>query len=107
MLFIGIIIFYGNHRNPHLIDILFQIASITYGPLLGLFAFGIISKRKVKDRFVPVVCILAPLVCFVLSNNSQEWFNYSFDFELLLLNGFLTYMGLFAISSKQQGIKSK
>lgn len=107
LLFIGIIIFYGNHRNPHLIDILFQVASITYGPLLGLFAFGIISKRKVKDRFVPVVCILAPLVCFVLSNNSQEWFNYSFDFELLLLNGFLTYMGLFAISSKQKGIKSK
>ncbi len=107
LLFIGIIIFYGNHRNPHLIDILFQVASITYGPLLGLFAFGIISKRKVKDKFVPVVCILAPLLCFVLSNNSQEWFNYSFDFELLLLNGFLTYMGLFAISSKQQEEKSK
>jgi Na+/proline symporter len=102
LLFVGIIIFYEHHRSAHLIDILFQIASITYGPLLGLFAFGLIMKRTVNDKFVPLVCILSPVICFVLSQNSKTWFNYSFDFELLLLNGFLTFSGLFLISKKEQ-----
>ena len=101
LLFIGIVIFYNYHQNKHLIDILFQIASITYGPLLGLFAFGLITKRKVKDRLVPVVCILSPIICFVLSRYSPQWFGYSFDFELLLLNGMLTFLGLFFVSKFQ------
>jgi len=101
LLFIGIIIFYNYHQDEHLIDILYQVASITYGPLLGLFAFGFITKRKVKDRFVPIICILAPTICFILSQNSKEWFNYSFDFELLLLNGLLTFLGLLLVSRKQ------
>lgn len=100
LLFVGIIIFYKHHRTPYLIDILFQIASITYGPLLGLFAFGLIMKRKINDKLVPLICILAPVICFILSQNSQQWFHYSFDFELLLLNGILTFIGLFIISKK-------
>lgn len=102
LIFVSIIIFYGNHRDPHLIDILYQIASITYGPLLGLFVFGILTKRQVKDKFAPIVCILSPVICFILSNNSQQWFNYSFDFELLVLNGFLTFLGLLAISKRNK-----
>ncbi|MDR0789484.1 MAG: sodium:solute symporter [Bacteroidales bacterium] len=102
VLFVAVIIFYFHHQNKHLIDILYQVASITYGPLLGLFAFGLVSKRKVKDKFVPCVCLLSPLICFILSQNSLQWFNYSFDFELLLLNGLLTYGGLLLISHKQQ-----
>ena len=102
LIFVGVIIFYGNHRDPHLIDILYQIASITYGPLLGLFVFGILTKRQVIDKFVPIVCVLSPLICFILSNNSQEWFNYSFDFELLVLNGLITFLGLLAISKKKE-----
>ena len=102
LIFVGVITFYGNHRDPHLIDILYQIASITYGPLLGLFVFGILTKRQVKDKFVPIVCILSPVICFILSNNSQQWFNYSFDFELLVLNGLLTFLGLLAISKRNK-----
>jgi len=101
LLFVGIIIFYKYHQNKHLIDILYQIASITYGPLLGLFAFGFITKRKVNDRLVPLVCLLAPIICFVLNLNSKAWFNYSFDFELLLLNGLLTFLGLLAVSGRR------
>jgi Na+/proline symporter len=98
LLFIGIVIFYNYHKNKYLIDILFQISSITYGPLLGLFAFGFLTKRKVRDRFVPVVCILSPIICFILNRYSAQWFGYSFDFELLLLNGLLTFLGLLSIS---------
>lgn len=102
ILFTIVIIFYYHNKNEHLIDILYQVASITYGPLLGLFAFGLSNKRVVNDKLVPFICILAPIVCFVLNNNSKLWFNYSFDFELLLLNGLLTYIGLFIISKKQK-----
>jgi Na+/proline symporter len=100
VLFVGIVIFYNYHKNKHLIDVLFQIASITYGPLLGLFAFGFITKRKVKDRLVPVICVLSPIICFILNLYSKDWFGYSFDFELLLLNGLLTFVGLLFISRK-------
>ncbi|MDO5760190.1 MAG: sodium:solute symporter [Bacteroidota bacterium] len=102
LLFTLVIIFYYHNKNEHLIDILYQIASITYGPLLGLFAFGLSNKRKVNDKLVPLICILAPAICFVLNNNSKLWFNYSFDFELLLLNGLLTYLGLWFISRKEK-----
>lgn len=102
LLFTVVIIFYYHNKNEHLIDILYQVASITYGPLLGLFAFGLSNKRVVNDKLVPLICILAPIICFVLNNNSKSWFNYSFDFELLPLNGLLTYIGLFLISKKQK-----
>ena len=69
---------------------------------LGLFVFGILTKRQVKDKFVPIVCVLSPVICFILSNNSQQWFNYSFDFELLVLNGLLTFLGLLAISKRNK-----
>ena len=100
VLFTLIIIFYYHNQNEHLIDILYQVASITYGPLLGLFFFGLTTKRVVKDKLVPVICVAAPVICFVLNNNSEVWFNYQFDFELLLLNGLLTYSGLYLISKK-------
>ena len=101
LLFVGVIIFYYRHQNQHLIDILYQVASITYGPLLGLFAFGLLTKTRVKDKYVPIVCLLAPIICFVLSVNSKAWFNYSFDFELLLLNGFITFIGLMLIRERK------
>ena len=100
LLFTLIIIFYYHNQNEHLIDILYQVASITYGPLLGLFFFGLATKRRVADKYVPFVCIAAPVICFVLNNNSVQWFNYSFDFELLVLNGLLTFAGLMLISKK-------
>jgi len=68
---------------------LFTIAGYTYGPLLGLYAFGLFTKLKVRDRWVPIVCIASPLICWVLKT-----YLYSFGFELLLVNGAITFIGL-------------
>ena len=82
------------------IDLFYRIASFTYGPLLGLFAFGILSKRRVNDRFVPVV-LVAPIVSFVLDHFAPQLFGgYTFGFEILLLNAGLTMLGLLVISER-------
>ncbi|MDZ4750404.1 MAG: sodium:solute symporter [Flavobacteriales bacterium] len=90
-------------NNDAIINTILAIAGYTYGPLLGLFAFGLFTKRNVRDKIVPVVCLIAPIICYVLSSNSAVWFNgYLFGFELLLLNGILTYFGLYMISFKKK-----
>ncbi|CAN5321608.1 sodium:solute symporter [soil metagenome] len=84
---------------------LLTVASYTYGPLLGLFTFGILNKRKTNEKFVPVVAVLSPIICFVLSTYSIEWFSgYKFGIELLLINGLITYLGLLLISKKSDSI---
>ena len=77
------------------IDAVYKLASYTYGPILGLFAFGILTKKKVKDKYVPIVALLAPAICLVLQLNSERWFGgYKFSYELLLVNAALTFLGL-------------
>lgn len=79
---------------------LFTVAGYTYGPLLGLYAFGLFSKRAVKDTLVPVICIIAPIACYFLNENSALLFNgYKFGFELLIVNGIVTFLGLLLIST--------
>ena len=81
------------------INLVYRLASYTYGPLLGLFAFGVLSKRAVRDRVVPAVVILAPLFSLVLDLNSEAWFGgYNFGFELLLVNATFTIVGLYLSS---------
>jgi solute:Na+ symporter, SSS family len=88
------------------IDKLFTIAGYTYGPLLGLYSFGLFTRRSVNDRITPLIAVFSPVACFFLSKYSVELFNgYKFGFELLLLNGLLTFAGLFLFSKK--GIESK
>ena len=88
-------------NNKAVIDNLFTIAGYTYGPLLGLFTFGLFLNRKVKDNLTPVIAIISPVICYFLSRYSQELFNgYKFGFEMLLVNGFLTFAGLYAFSRK-------
>jgi Na+/proline symporter len=83
------------------IELFYRLASYTYGPLLGLFAFGVLSKRKVCDRAVPAAAIVAPIICAVLDHFSQAWFNgYEFGFEILLLNAAFTIFGLLVFSRK-------
>jgi Na+/proline symporter len=83
------------------IDKLFTIAGYTYGPLLGLYSFGLFTKRDVNDPVTPFIAILSPLICFFLSKYSVELLNgYKFGFELLLLNGLLTFIGLYIFSRK-------
>jgi Na+/proline symporter len=85
-------------NSKAIIDAIFTLASYTYGPLLGLFAFGLFTKRAVRDAWAPVVCAVAPLLCFVLQRNSEAWFGgYKLGFELLILNGLLTGAGLWLI----------
>lgn len=92
-------------ENKAVIDKLFTIAGYTYGPLLGLYSFGLFTKRKVSDKVTPIIAILSPLICYLLSRFSVELFNgYKFGFELLLLNGFLTFMGLLFFSRKEREV---
>ena len=82
-------------NNTSAIDAVYKLASYTYGPLLGLFAFGILTRWKVRDRWVPLVAFLAPLLCLMLQLNSERWFGgYKFSYELLLLNAGFTFIGL-------------
>ena len=92
------ILVFNRFNNTSLIDAIYRLASYTYGPILGLFGFGLIFKRKVRDRWVPLVCILAPVLCLVLDLNSVAWFGgYKFSYELLPLNGLFTVIGLWLI----------
>ena len=89
------IIVFSVLNSTSTIDAVYRLASYTYGPLLGLFFFGILSKKTVRDRWVPLVCVLAPALCLVLDLNSEAWFGgYHFSYELLLLNAGFTAMGL-------------
>ena len=82
-------------NNTSVIDAVYILASYTYGPILGLFAFGIFTKKAVKDKYIPLVAILSPLFCLMVDLNSEQWFNgYSFSYELLIINALFTFVGL-------------
>jgi Na+/proline symporter len=100
VVFVIVIIIFHKLNSQDVISATFQIASYTYGPLLGLFAYGIYTKNEVKDRFVPFVCILAPILTFGLVQLIETYGNYQFGFENLLLNGALTMLGLFIVRRK-------
>lgn len=86
--------------NKSIIGILLDIAGYTYGPLLGLFAFGILTKRTVHDVLTPVVCLVSPMIAFLLEKFAPVLLGgYKFGFELLLINGILTFTGLLLLSS--------
>ena len=98
--FISILIF-SSLNNKAVIDELFTIAGYTYGPLLGLYSFGLFSKRKPNDRMTPFVAILSPVICIFLNAFSEQLFNgYKFGFEMILVNGFLTFAGVWLFSRK-------
>jgi Na+/proline symporter len=80
------------------IDLVLKMAGYTYGPLLGLFTFGLFTRWTVRERLAPVVCVASPLLCWMLDVNSKAWLNgYTFGFELLILNGAVTFAGLCAL----------
>ena len=85
--------------QENVISDLFRAAGYTYGPLLGLFAFGIFTKLQVRDRWTPIVCIISPILSYIINVNSTEWFGgFKIGFMILLLNGALTFLGLLLIS---------
>lgn len=91
---IVIIVFYAI-SNSDAISAVYSIASYTYGPILGLFAYGMMCKTGVRDKMVPIVCILAPILSWIIQWWLKEQFDYTIGFELLLLNAALTMLGLF------------
>ena len=102
-LYLLVIIMFRPFHNESLIDKIFEIAGYTYGPLLGLYSFGLFVKnRKPNDKYVPVVAIASPVISYFLNLYSKElFFGYQFGFEILILNGLLTFISLLMISKKQ------
>ena len=101
VLFVITILIFRKINNRSMIDAIYTIASYTYGPLLGLFAFGLFTKRSTKDKYVPLICIASPLICYVLNHVVYQLTGYLFGYEILILNGMITFAGLTAINNKQ------
>lgn len=94
LLFFVVIMIFHALNSKDLISAIYAIASYTYGPLLGLFAYGIYTKREVKDKWVPIVCVLSPILTFAAVWVIETYVGYKFGFENLLLNGLITIIGL-------------
>ncbi len=94
VLFLVILIFEAINDDS-VINNVFKAAGYTYGPLLGLYAFGLFTRFQVKDNWVPFVCVLSPIIAYIINLNSETWLSgYKFGFEILILNGALTFIGL-------------
>lgn len=103
VLFLLIILIFKEVNEKSVIDAVLNVAGYTYGPLLGLFSFGLLTNYKVKGRLVPLVCLISPILSFVISSNSAQWFNgYKFGIEILIVNGLVTFIGLWIISILQK-----
>jgi solute:Na+ symporter, SSS family len=87
-------------KDASVIAKLFVFAGYTYGPLLGLYAFGLFTKWQVKDKLVPIIAILSPILSYIISVNSLKWIGFEFGFFILILNGLLTFLGLILIRRK-------
>lgn len=101
LIFFICILVFRQMNDRAIIDKLFTIAGYTYGPLLGLYTFGLFTKRRVNDHYTPWIAIMSPVICYFLNVFSEELFNgYRFGFEMLLVNGLLTFTGLLIFSKK-------
>lgn len=100
VVFVLFILMFRAFNSTNLIDAIYILVSYTYGPLLGLFAFGLLTKYRVNDRWVPYLAIAAPMLCYVLDVIAQHLWHYHFGYELLLLNGLLTFVGLYVTRKK-------
>lgn len=99
------IIVFNLVNEKSIINAIYAIAGYTYGPLLGLYAFGLFTKYKVRDKIVPIIAILSPILCYLISYLLKKYADYNTGYELLLLNGFITFMGLWAI--RKNGVEGK
>ncbi|MDR2148619.1 MAG: sodium:solute symporter, partial [Tannerella sp.] len=89
-------------NNTSVIDAVYILSSYTYGPILGLFAFGIFTRNRLNDKYIALVAIVAPIICFILDRNSVAWFNgYRFSYEILIINAILTFLGLTLLTKRK------
>ena len=101
LFFVLFILLFRQINSTSLIDAIYILASYTYGPLLGLFVFGLFTKKQPNDTFVPYICIISPLLCYLLDLIAQHLWSYRFGYELLMLNGLLTFTGLWVSSLRR------
>ncbi|HTD97767.1 MAG TPA: sodium:solute symporter [Mucilaginibacter sp.] len=97
------IVIFNAINNDAVVGAIFKVASYTYGPLLGLYSFGLFAgKRQVHDKLTPFICIISPIICYLLSLHSAQWLGgYVFDNELIIVNGLITFVGLWLASSRK------
>ena len=100
VLFVVMVLLFRLLNSTSVIDAIYVMCGYTYGPLLGLFAFGMLTKRMPRDRFVPYICIVSPLVCYMIDTITWQLAGYRFGYELLMLNGGLTFLALLAVSAQ-------
>ncbi len=103
MAFVAVILMFKWFNNTSVIDAIYIMVSYTYGPLLGLFAFGLTNKRKVRERWVPMVAVASPMLCYAFEHAALSLWGYQFGYELLLLNGWLTWLGMLILSINSVG----
>jgi len=84
-----------------IIDTVYTLAGYTYGPLLGLFAFGLYTRRRVRDKVVPLIAVLTPVITGVIDYNAIDWFGFALGFEKLMLNGAMAFGLLWMFSHKE------
>lgn len=100
LLFLVIIVL-NSFNDASVVALIFRAASYTYGPLLGLYAFGLLQKsRLVNDKLIPVICVISPILTYFLSEHSAQLFGYTFDNELIIVNGLFTYIGIYITSRR-------
>ena len=100
--FVVFILLFRLLNSTSVIDAIYILCSYTYGPLLGLFAFGLLTKRQANDRYVPYICVLSPLLCLAIDTLTYQLTGYRFGYELLMLNGLLTFCGLWLFPDKKK-----
>jgi Na+/proline symporter len=102
VLFLIIIVIFKEINERSVIDAVLNVAGYTYGPLLGLFAFGVLTTYPVRDRLVPLVCAISPVLSYLISVNAPRWFDgYVIGIEILIINGMITFLGLWMISKRE------
>ncbi len=101
ILFAIIVILFGYTQNRSIIDTIYTIVGYAYGPLLGMFAFGLFTRYQVRDRLVPIIAIISPLLCYATNTLTLHIWGYQWGYELLLLNGVITFIGLFIIRNRE------
>jgi len=103
ILFLLAVMFFYWLNDQSIINLILRLAGYTYGPLLGIFVFGMFTKRSLKEGLVPFICILSPILTWQLADHAPEWLGgYKFGYELIVVNGLITYLGLFIFSHKNQ-----
>ena len=97
VIFVLFILAFRLINSTSIIDAIYVMCSYTYGPLLGLFAFSLLTKKGTNDRWVPYIAVASPLICFTIETFTKTYTDYRFGYELLMLNGFLTFLGLYLL----------